>query len=152
MGTTTLPRLDRHPGERRFSRQALQTEAQTTPRSEGQEKRVTDPQNAVVEPTHLADASPQAILRKMISHFRDHRVILGKFTRLQLGIDQLAVQRELKTAATGGFQLQAGDLLLVLCQNLGRQTDGPRLVISSRAVSEMHFHGLGLSWSFQRVD
>lgn len=62
-------------------------------------------------------------------------VFLWELPGVQLGIHQLSVELELKGAAAGGNQRQAGNLLLVCFQELGRQTDGLRLVISHRAVA-----------------
>ena len=39
-----------------------------------------------------------------------------------------------------GLQFKRLNLLLVLSENFGRQTDGRGFVISSRAVTKMYFH------------
>jgi hypothetical protein len=74
------------------------------------------------------------------AYFGDHRLFVGKLARQEFGIHQLVVERQFKTAAAGGLQLQALKTLFVLAENLGRQTDGLRLVVSSRAVAQMDFH------------
>ena len=63
-----------------------------------------------------------------------HLLLIGEFARLELGVNQFAVQRQLETAAARGNQFEILDLLLVGAQQLGRQTDGLRLVVSHRAV------------------
>ncbi len=70
----------------------------------------------------------------------DHLLLIGEFARLELGVDEFATHGQLETAAAGGNQLQVLDLLLVRAQQLGRQTDGLRLVVSHRAVFQFHMH------------
>src|SRR4051812_12363639 len=51
-------------------------------------------------------------------------LLVGKLAGLELGVDQFPVHGDLEGAAAGGDQLQVLDALLVLGQELGRQTDG----------------------------
>jgi hypothetical protein len=67
-------------------------------------------------------------------------LLVRELASLQLRIDEVAIDGELEAAAGGGDQLQRLDLLLVRGQELGRQTDGLRLVVSHRAVLEFHVH------------
>ena len=70
----------------------------------------------------------------------EDRLFVGELAGLELGIHQLVIDRQLKTPAAGRLQLQALKALFVLAENLGRQTDGLRLVVSSRTITQMHFH------------
>ncbi len=104
-----------------------------------------------MERRHAQDAISCAIASalgssEMFTDFGDHRVFYGKLTGFQLGIDQGVIQGQFETTATGGLQFNTGNLLLVLSENFGRQTDGLWLIISRRAIAEMHFHGLNSSW------
>ena len=65
---------------------------------------------------------------------------IRKLTRLELGIDQVAVQRQFKTPASGRNQLEILNLLLVRVEKLARQTEGLRLVISHAAILEFQVH------------
>ena len=68
----------------------------------------------------------------------------GLFVRelagLQLRVDQLPVEGQLKAAALAGEELELVDLLLVGGEQLGRQTDGLGLVVSHCAVLQLDFH------------
>ena len=72
-------------------------------------------------------------------------LFVGELARLELGVDQIAVDGQLEAAAPFGDQRQLFDLLLVRGQQLARQTDGLRLVVSHRAVLEFHVHGCASS-------
>ena len=63
----------------------------------------------------------------------DDRVRLGELPRLQLGVNLLSIDADLKGAAPRRDELQGTDVLLEL-KNLLRQTDGMRFVISSGAI------------------
>src|SRR5688572_839964 len=69
-----------------------------------------------------------------LAELGDELALVGKLTRLQLRIDELAVDRELETTAAGWNQRQALYLLLVGSQDSVRQTDGLRLIASQRAI------------------
>src|SRR5262249_26092205 len=66
--------------------------------------------------------------------------LLGELARLELGIDQVAVDAQLETATARRNELQLTDLLFVGGQELARQTDGLGLVISHRTVFEFYLH------------
>src|SRR5262249_35853887 len=92
-----------------------------------------------------AHQNPQAgryglalLLLEAGSDLVEHPLLVGELACLQLGVDQVPVHLDLETAAAGGDQLQVLDLLLVGAEQLGRQTDGLRLVVSHRAVLELH--------------
>ena len=70
----------------------------------------------------------------------EDRLFVRKLAGLELGIHQLVIDRQLKTPAAGRLQLQALQALLVLAEDLGRQPDGLRLVVSSRTITQMAFH------------
>ena len=61
------------------------------------------------------------------------RVEVWELTRLQFGINLLPIHDDLERAATRGRQAQRFDALLE-SQKFFRQTDGPRLVVSSSAI------------------
>jgi hypothetical protein len=60
----------------------------------------------------------------------DQGLFIGELAGVQLRVDQLAVDGQLEAAAAAGDQFQVLDLLLEGCQQLGRQTDGLRFVVS----------------------
>lgn len=66
-----------------------------------------------------------------------------KLTRGQFGIDQLAVDADLEPAAAGRHERQPAEGLFEL-QEFLRQTDGLRLVVSSRAIfdADVQAHNL----------
>ncbi len=70
-----------------------------------------------------------------------HCLFIRKLAGLQLRIDQLTVHGQLKTSATTRDELEVGDLLFEFFEQLLRQTDGLRFVVSHRAVFEFQVHG-----------
>ena len=68
------------------------------------------------------------------------RFLLGKLARLQFGIEQAPVGDQLEAAAAGRDQFQALDALFESGQQLARQTDGLRFVVSHRAVLQFQVH------------
>jgi hypothetical protein len=72
--------------------------------------------------------------------FRNERFLVGELAGLEFRVHQVAIDGDFKATAAGRLQLQALDTLLELAEDLGRQTDGLRLVVSSRAVTQMNFH------------
>src|SRR5690242_8409284 len=62
--------------------------------------------------------------------------LLRELACLELGVDQVAVDTQFETPTAGRNQLQLADLLLVGGQELARQTDGLRLIVSHRTVFE----------------
>ena len=73
-----------------------------------------------------------------------HGVGLRECSRGPLGIHQFIIRCDLEHSAGTGHQFQGRNALLQL-QKLVRQTDGLRLVISSRAIFYAHLHG---SWKY----
>jgi len=72
---------------------------------------------------------------------RFHRpLFIGKLAGLQLGINQVAIHLQLEGAPARRDQVQILDLLLVRRQQLARQTDGLRFIVSHRAVFELDVH------------
>ena len=67
--------------------------------------------------------------------------LVGELAGFELRVDQLAVHLQLEAAPLGGDERQLRDLLLVLRQQLGRQTDGLWLIVSHRAIAQFQFHG-----------
>jgi hypothetical protein len=59
---------------------------------------------------------------------------------LELGIDQVAVDAQLEATALGRDERERLNLLFVRGQQLARQTDGLRLVVSHRTVHEFNIH------------
>jgi hypothetical protein len=66
--------------------------------------------------------------------------VLGKLAGSFLRIDFLTVGEHLETAIVIGDKDELGEALFVLGKQLFRQTDGLRLVPSSRAVFDADFH------------
>ena len=67
-------------------------------------------------------------------------LLIGELAGLELRVDQFVIDRQLEAAAAGGDQLQLLDLLLVRFQQLGRQTDGLRFVVSDGTVLKFEVH------------
>jgi hypothetical protein len=78
-------------------------------------------------------------------------LFVRKLTGLELGIDQVAVDTQLKGTTARRNELQIANLLLVGTQELARQTDGLRLIISHRTVFEFYFHMLSLKINYARL-
>jgi hypothetical protein len=70
----------------------------------------------------------------------DQGRLVGELPGFELRVEQVAVHLQLEAAALRRDERQFLDLLLVLRQQLGRQTDGLRLVVSHRAVSECNLN------------
>jgi hypothetical protein len=70
----------------------------------------------------------------------DHGLLIGELAGFQLRVNQVAVHLELEAASIGWNQFELVKLLLVSTQQLGRQTDGLRLVISLRTISQFQVH------------
>jgi hypothetical protein len=81
----------------------------------------------------------------------DGPLLFRKLARLELGVNQLAVDTQLEAAAAQRNQLQLANLLLIRGQELARQTDGLRLIISHRTVLELYIHVLSLSFGFSHT-
>ena len=75
-------------------------------------------------------------------------LLIRESTGLELGVDQIAVDTELKATTTRRNQPHLTDLLFVRRQELARQTDGLRLVISHRTVFEFHLHDFSFRVDF----
>ena len=73
-----------------------------------------------------------------LAHGFDHGFRIGELTRGQLGIYLPAIDGDFKRAAAGRHQLERTDALFEL-EELVRQTDGKRLVVSSRAIFDGDF-------------
>jgi hypothetical protein len=80
----------------------------------------------------LAEAFPEHL---------QHPVLVRELAGLRLGVNELAVDRQLEHAPAGRNQRPLLDVLLELGQNLARQTDGLGFVVSHRTVDEFDFHG-----------
>ena len=76
----------------------------------------------------------------LLPHGLDGPLLVGKLPGLQLGVKKSAIDCQLEASAPGRDKLQILDLLLVDAQQLRRQTDGLRFVVSHRAVFEFHTH------------
>jgi hypothetical protein len=74
----------------------------------------------------------------------EHLLFVGELPGLELGPDHLAVDIQLKAAATAGDEFEVGNLLLESVKNLRRQTDGFRFVVSNRTVFEREVHNFVL--------
>ena len=63
--------------------------------------------------------------------------LFGELSFLQFRIDEIPVDGYLEATSAGRNQLQIANLLLVGAQQLARQTDGVRLVVSNRTILEL---------------
>src|SRR5207302_977625 len=70
----------------------------------------------------------------------DHRLFVGELAGLQLRVDQFPLHSQLEAASARGNQLQIVNPLLHRSEQLARQTDGLRLVVSHRTVFELDVH------------
>ena len=77
----------------------------------------------------------------------DQRFFIGKLTGLQLRVKQFPIHGQLEAASAARDELQVGDLLFVFSEQLLRQTDGLRFVVSHRAIFEFQVHGCHLQWN-----
>lgn len=81
-----------------------------------------------------------ARLRQAVGDHLFDRRLAWELAGAELRVDQFAVEADLEAPAAGRDQLQVVDLLLERGQELGRQTDGLRLVASDRAVRQLDVH------------
>jgi hypothetical protein len=70
----------------------------------------------------------------------DHPFLFGELSRLEFRVDQLAVGGQLEASPASRDELQIADLLLVRREQLARQTDGLRLVVSHRTILQLEMH------------
>jgi hypothetical protein len=70
----------------------------------------------------------------------DDRFFLGKLAGLELGVDKLAIDRNLEPAAVGRHEFQVRKLLLARPKDLFRQTDGLGFIVSSGTVDDADGH------------
>ncbi len=87
-----------------------------------------------------------------LSDLRDELFLVGETAGLEFRVHQMAVHRNFKATSAGWLQLQALDSLFELAQDLGRQTDGLRLVVSSRAVTKLNSHACDSQWVRREPD
>ena len=64
----------------------------------------------------------------------------------ELRVDELAVGLDLEAAPVGGYEGHPRYPLLELPEDLGRQTDGLRFIVSSGTVGQHEFHRRLLVW------
>jgi hypothetical protein len=76
--------------------------------------------------------------------------LLWELPGLQLRIDEIPVDRQLEATPARRNQFQIADLLLESRQQLARQTDGLRLIVSNRTVFQFHLHGHSFSFPTKR--
>ena len=83
---------------------------------------------------------PLALNFQFLSQGVHDPLLIRELAGFEFGVDELAIDRDLETPASGWNEFQILDLLLVGVQELARQTDGLGFVISHRAVFEFHVH------------
>ena len=66
--------------------------------------------------------------------------LFGEFPSLQLRVNEIPVNGHLEATFAGRNQFQVADLLLVSRQQLARQTDGLRLIVSNRTILDLQVH------------
>ena len=69
-------------------------------------------------------------------------VVFGKTTLRDFGENQFVVDTEFEASPIRGNQREAGDVFLVLYENLFRQTDGFVFVASGRTVDQFQSHAI----------
>jgi hypothetical protein len=83
----------------------------------------------------------------------DNPLLVGEFPVLELGINEVPVDGQFEAPSACWYQLQVTDLLLVSAQELARQTDGLRFVISHRTVFQFQVHKISpLSFTKSSID
>ncbi len=87
-----------------------------------------------------------------VANFRNQGVFIWKLAGLQFRVDHFAIDGQLEAATAGRLQFHARDFLFVATENLFRQTDGSRLVVSSRAVAQVDLHRTypSIQWKLPR--
>jgi len=70
-------------------------------------------------------------------HDGGHLAVLGEAPRLELREQEGVVLLDLEAAAVARDEDQLRDATLVLLEELFRQTDGSRLVVSNRAIGDL---------------
>lgn len=75
----------------------------------------------------------------------ENRLLFRELSGFQLGIDQLTIHSQLEAPSHRRDQLQILHFLLKSRKNFCRQTDGLRLVVSSRAVFQLQMHYISFS-------
>ena len=88
------------------------------------------------------------LLQSFTNRF-EHCLLVGELAGLEFRVEQFAVDGQFETTAAAGDQFHVLDVLFVLVQELARQTDGFRFVVSDRAVLEFYVHGNLLVPRFQ---
>ena len=86
-------------------------------------------------------------------------MFIGKFAGFEFRVNQISIERDFETSAPRGDQFHVLDLLLESGQELARQTDGFRFVVSDRTVLELDIHvrlqirliSTGLFYSILRI-
>jgi hypothetical protein len=85
------------------------------------------------------------------AHGFDGPLLVGEFARLELGIYQIPIEQQLEGTTAGRDEYQFLDLLLVSGQQLGRQTDGLRFIVSHGAILELNLHDLSSLHAFPHL-
>ena len=67
-------------------------------------------------------------------------LLVGELARAQLGVNQGPIRLQLEAAALRRDQLEVVDLLFVFLEQLARQTDGLRLVVSHGTIRQLEIH------------
>lgn len=76
-----------------------------------------------------------------LAHFLDHRLFVRELAAGEFGVHQFPVDGQFEAAAAGRLQFEALQLLFEFREDLARQTDGTRLVVSGGAVTQVDLHG-----------
>ena len=85
---------------------------------------------------------PRANLSPLCPHCFDDGIGIGELSRLQLRVDVLSIDGDLETPAARRHERQRTNVLFQL-EQLVRQTDGMRLVVSNAAVFDGDFQTHG---------
>jgi hypothetical protein len=87
--------------------------------------------------TDFLEPGPASDLRG--SDELDDLALLREAMERELREQEFPVHRHLERTAVRRHELQGPDLPLVVLEQFGRQTDGARLVVSDRAVTDLDF-------------
>ena len=83
---------------------------------------------------------PAVLLLQACQDVFENGLLVREDAGFELRVDQFVPNCHLEAPAAGGDEREALDLLLATGEQLGRQTDGLRLVSSHRAVFHFHVH------------
>jgi hypothetical protein len=87
-----------------------------------------------------SQGSDPGSLTEQATDLVDDASFVRKLTGFEFRVNEFSVDGQLEATSVGRLQLESPDLGLVCGQDLFRQTDGFRLVVSFRAIAQVDIH------------